>query len=97
MLSHCPTVAEQAWMQLHACTRPALQVTALEKAAVDLSKVKCKEVADHIETGWCTRQCNTRIAGACPAQFCLCDWAGDWPEEEVDFAQWDIGSLGIGG
>ena len=72
-------------------------MTAWEKAssAEDQSKVKCIEVVDNIDEGWCSRQCNTGIAGACPTQYCLCDWEGAWPSEEDPFSDWDLTTLGI--
>ena len=33
----------------------------------------------------------------CPQDSCVCDWMGTWPEDDTEFANWDISSLGIGG
>ena len=76
---------------------PPSQVAAWEKvaSAADQSKVKCLEVDPNIEEGWCSLQCNTGIAGACPAQYCLCDWEGKWPTKKDEFSDWDLGTLGI--
>ena len=53
-------------------------------------------MTDNIDDGWCSRNCNTRIAGACPAQYCLCDWDNEWAVEEEEWGEgWDLTTLGI--
>ena len=65
------------------------------KSSDEQSQVKCIEVVDNVNQGWCSQQCNTKIDGACPTQLCLCDWDGEWPSDDDDFSDWDLGSLGI--
>ena len=58
--------------------------------------MKCKAVAAGIEDIWCQRQCSTDAGAGCPKQDCVCDWSGDWPDDDkYGFANWDLGSLGI--
>ena len=69
-------------------------VSVLAKAGADT--VNCIEVTDNIDDGWCSRNCNTRIAGACPVQYCLCDWDNEWTVEDEEWGEgWDLTTLGI--
>ena len=45
----------------------------------------------------CQRQCGRdRTAAGCPQEDCVCDWSGDWPDDDKDgFAAWSLESLGI--
>ena len=58
---------------------------------------KCKAVKEGFEDIWCQRQCGTdRTAAGCPQEDCVCDWSGDWPDDDKDgFAAWSLDSLGI--
>ena len=58
---------------------------------------KCKAVKVGFEDIWCQRQCGKdRSLASCPKEDCVCDWSGDWPDDDRDgFASWSLESLGI--
>jgi len=61
------------------------------------SLAKCKAVKEGFEDIWCQRQCGKdRSLASCPKEDCVCDWSGDWPDDDKDgFASWSLESLGI--
>ena len=67
----------------------------------DAEAIKCLATVEALTDDYCVNVCAMAVAGAtgsCPVQECVCDWMGDWPEDDKEgFAGWDLGSLGIKG
>jgi hypothetical protein len=68
--------------------------------------IKCLAVMEGGSDSWCTNSCNdpsgvtNPSSTTCPTKLCVCDWKGDWKEEEEDDGEinWaDTRSLGVGG
>ena len=71
----------------------------------NVAGIKCLATMEGGSDSWCTNSCNdpsgitNPSATTCPTKLCVCDWKGDWPEQEDDGeVNWaDTRSLGVGG
>jgi hypothetical protein len=88
----------------HSTVKPQLPpVAEWETVTDDAENTKCLSVEQGISDQWCTHTCNygKGLPGAlasqmCPTTMCVCDWNGDWPEDDAEgFDGWDLGSLGL--
>ena len=79
----------------HSSAKPVLPpISDWENISTSEKTVKCIAVTDFYSDAWCVQNCAMQN---CPQDSCVCDWMGTWPEDDTEFANWDISSLGIGG
>jgi hypothetical protein len=79
----------------HSEAKPTLPpISDWENITTSERTVKCIAVTDFYSDDWCVQNCAMMN---CPQDSCVCDWMGTWPEDDTEFANWDISSLGIGG
>merc|ERR1711865_1173959 len=79
----------------HSEAKPQLPpISDWENITTSERTVKCIAVTDFYSDAWCVQNCAMKN---CPQDGCVCDWMGTWPEDDTEFANWDISSLGIGG
>jgi hypothetical protein len=79
----------------HSEAKPVLPpISDWENISTSERTVKCIAVTDFYSDAWCVQNCAMQN---CPQDSCVCDWMGTWPEDDTEFANWDISSLGIGG
>ena len=79
----------------HSEAKPQLPpISDWENITTSERTVKCIAVTDFYSDAWCVQNCAMQN---CPQDSCVCDWMGTWPEDDTEFANWDISSLGIGG
>jgi hypothetical protein len=80
-------------------------IAGLEKLKVgNVAGIKCLATMEGGSDSWCTNSCNdpsgitNPSATTCPTKLCVCDWKGDWPEEDDGEVNWaDTSTLGVGG
>merc|ERR1719345_255936 len=90
----------------HSEVKPVLPpVSEIEVVEFDEDEpIRCLSLDPAKSDLWCSQNCQLATtttsdamrAAMCPANMCVCDWEGTWPDDDAKgFANWDLASLGI--